>query len=173
MSYDVQSLLDKLKKEGVELKEKKRSGPVAAQKRARARRKARGATRVADEDKKRLQRDTARLRELRRYDTLYGSWKMLRRAYRKETRDGRKHREFEISPEEWIILWLEAGNITLGDGVSVPAWKLRGRNFNKDVTLCRHSDQRGFHLDNLMVRYRGATLADGRKIKERLNLFEK
>lgn len=97
--------------------------------------------------------------------TLEGSWYSMKKYYRWENSrrvaKGGKPLEFNLSLEEWKLLWQEAGMVWEG-GIEIWVFRLRGRGPNK-ARLMRIDDEKPFTLDNCVVVWKGIVLANGRK----------
>lgn len=108
--------------------------------------------------------EVRRARERRRQASLRGRWRHLMRTYRKRGLG-------IMSFEEWTLLWRKAGNITLGDGSELVAWRARGRWYGwVDSTECvqlrRWDLAKDWTLSNTYVQWRGDILADGYEVEQ-------
>lgn len=165
----VTALLANLKVEGVQLRTKERNSDKAAQKRRRARRKAKVVRRERVRARKAAQGRTGRSDE---GSHLHGLYNMLCRGYalkyRKALAKGHANPErhpMRMTEDEFIMLWLEAGSVNLGPKASSPAWKLKGRNTSLQAHMRRVDKDLGWTLENTEVVYRGVVLASGKEVR--------
>lgn len=78
-----------------------------------------------------------------------------------------------LSFDEWRLLWKKAGNITLGDGSTKPAWRMRGGNgmLEKEPIrpqIRRWDTKKPYVLSNLYVVVGTKVLADGELLAEQI-----
>lgn len=109
------------------------------------------------------------------WGTVSGTWKHLEKTYRsrekKRREAGRESSvagEWYITLEDWKALWTEAGMVVLGNGERVHAFKLRGK-YKDSVKLMRIDTDKPWTLDNTIIYWRGAVLANGRKLHKEKN----
>ena len=133
--------------------------------------------RARETDTVRLARELEqrRLQRRREQQSFKGKWRALKKSLNSRARKKGEVHSFHVSLAEWHYLWRKAGYLTKGDGTSVPAWKMRGRdkeggwgNSPEVVQLRRWDLNRPYTLDNLYVVYKDSILADGYQLAEQL-----